>query len=70
MVRKYKIIKICTDFIIDDNKTIELYLFIFKFLKSIFGIITINEVIIATKKVIKLALSLAIKINHKIIGKT
>ena len=66
---RYKIIKTCADFIVDDNKTIEQYLFILKFLKSSEGMITIAEASNAIINVIKLALSAAINIKPNIIGK-
>ena len=68
-VSKCKIKNNCVDLIVEDNSTINEYLFILNCLKSIDGTITIIEARIAIKKVIKLALSVAININHIITGK-
>jgi hypothetical protein len=58
----------CVDLIVEDNNTIKEYLFILRFLKSIDGIITINDAVIAIKKVIRLVLSVAINIKPIITG--
>jgi hypothetical protein len=68
-VSKCKIKNSCVDFMVEDNNTINEYLLIFRFLKSIDGIITINDASNAIKKVIKLALSVVINIKAIITGK-
>jgi hypothetical protein len=69
LVSKCKIKNNCVDLIIEDNNTINEYLFILNCLKSIDGTITIIEANIAIKKVTTLALSVAINKNHIITGK-
>lgn len=56
--------------IVEEAKTIKEYLLILRFLKSTDGIITIREAVMAIKKVMTFALSVAINIKPKIMGNT
>ena len=67
---KYNTPKSWVDLMVEDARTIRLYLLILNFLKSILVIITTDDASIAIRNVMIFALSEVININHSITGKT